>query len=144
VQDGRRVVPGVAARLRRLLSDGLAQIAVAIAAAHALVDRLRECASDQMYVLADLGEHDGEAGVLADRHAVARRDVGVLHELAEDLAPYGRLLSRAGRDECVVHVARQVVVGRDAQLAHGRGDVLDGEVPDLAHVRTPSCARSPA
>src|SRR5450756_674181 len=38
VDDRRRVVLGVAAGLRRLLGDGLAQVAVAVALAYALVD----------------------------------------------------------------------------------------------------------
>src|SRR5665647_443965 len=133
VDDRRRVVLGVAARVRRLLGDGLAQVAVAVALAHALGDGVVEVAADEVHVLPHLGEEHGVAGVLADRHAVGGGDVGVLDELAEDLLAGRRLLGLPRRLQRVVDVPRQIVVGRDAHVLHGRGDLAYVEVTDSSH-----------
>ena len=110
--------------------DGLAQIAVAVALPHALVDGVVEVAADEVHVLPHFSEDHREAGVLADRHAVGGGDVGVLDELAEDFAPYGRLLGLPRPHEGVVDVLGQIVVGRDAQRLHGLGDRADVELTD--------------
>ena len=122
VDDGRRVVLRVPPGVARLFGDGLAQVAVAVALPHALVDGLLEVAAGEVHVLPHLGEDHREAGVLADRHAVGGGDVGVLDQLRQHLAADRRLLGLLPRDERVVDVHRQVVVGGDAQVLDRRRD----------------------
>src|SRR5450759_2509349 len=127
VQDGRRVVLGVATGVRGLFGDRLAQVAVAVALPHALVDGVVERAADEVHVLPHLGEDHREARVLADGHAVGGGDVGVLDELAEDLLADRALLGLPGLHEGVVDVFGQIVVGRDAHRLRGLRDLADVE-----------------
>ena len=60
------------------------------AAADPLVHRRVQVAAGDVQVLSDLQEHDGEAGVLAERHAGFAGQFGVLEQLVEDVAPIGR------------------------------------------------------
>ena len=71
-----------------------------------------------MYILSDLREHDGHAGVLADRNVVLARQIAVRDHLAEDLAAERRLLALLTVHEGLPQIGRQIVVCVDAQLAH--------------------------
>ncbi len=133
MDDGRRVVLGVTPGVRRLLGDGLPQKAVAVPLAHALVDGIFEGAAHEVHILAPLAEKHSEAGVLADGNAVAGGDVRVLHELAEDLTPDGRLLGLSCFRKRVVHVLRQIVVGKNTHRLHGSRDLVDVQLSDGAH-----------
>ena len=71
-----------------------------------------------MHVLAHLEEDDGEAGVLTQRHGLPPGDLGVLQQLAEDVAPGLGLLAFDGRTEERHHVVAQVVAGIHGEIGH--------------------------
>ena len=76
MQHGGGIVPGVLARIERILHHRQAQRAVHIGAVHAAVDRVRDIADD-MRILPDIEEDHRHAGVLADRdvHLARRRHI---------------------------------------------------------------------
>lgn len=130
VDDRRGVVAGVAPGGEGPLDHRLAQVADVVGLAHPAVDRLLEGAADDVHVLADVGEDDDGAGVLAHRHAVALGDGDVLQELLEHLAPERGDLALASQGEGAADVLAQHVVGLEAEVSHRCGDLVD---VNLAH-----------
>jgi hypothetical protein len=73
--------------------------------------------------LADAAVVDGDAGVLADKVALAVGDVDVAVDRLEHALACDRRLARTRRVECVAQVLRDVLQRPDVEV---RGGVLDG------------------
>ena len=109
--------------------DGLAQIALAVALADPLMDGRLELALD-VDLLAQLHEHAGHAGVLADGQIFFLRQPQVVPQKAQGLPGQGPGLALPGGVQGGHDVPGQSGVGLDAQLGHRLGD---GGGPDGTH-----------
>ena len=85
VDDGGRVVFRIHA-VDRVANDRLAEVALLVALADALVDGVLDEAAGDADVLAPGDEDDGHAGVLTDGDALLAGDAGVVDEGGEHLA----------------------------------------------------------
>jgi hypothetical protein len=92
-----------------------------------------------VHVLAEVGEADHHAGVLAVGDLAGARQLGVVLQDLEDLLARGRPLDLEGAVERAPHVRLEVVVGLHAELLHRVGD--RGDV-DLAHAHRPGSIRA--
>src|SRR5229473_4268103 len=123
--------------------DGGAEVALLVALAHALVDRVVEAAAGDVHVLPQLEEADHEAGVLAVRDLLGPGQLRVLLQDLEHLPPGRGALGLERAREGPQHVGLEGIVRLHAELldrVDDRGDV------DLAHAATswPSRRRTPA
>ena len=126
MQNGGRVVPGVLAVEKRFGDAGLAQIAVHVAAAYAFIDGTGKVTARDVHVLSDIGEDDGEAGVLADRHFGSVSDGSIVEELLQDVFSNRGRLAFKMLSEAFDHIAGQVAAGLNGELRHRVRDILAG------------------
>src|SRR5699024_6621320 len=96
-----------------------------VAAAHTFVDGLGEVTADEVHVLADLEEHAGHAGILADRDALAVRNFKVFDDVVENALSDLAVLAGAAGADGALYVLRQVLVRLDAQLLNDVCDLAD-------------------
>ena len=134
MKHGRSVVAGVDPGPDGVGHRGFAQVALAVALADALVDRGLQVAADQVHVLPDLQEHDGEAGVLAQGHVGVTGETGVLEQLSEDVLARLGLLAFGGLLEERHQIVPQIGAGLHGQLGHRLGYPGDVQFP---HDRLP-------
>ena len=132
MQHRGRIVAGVSAP-DGIAHDGLAQIAVRIPAADALVDRVLQKSARDVRVLAQFSKDHRHARILADGHAALARHVGVVANQLQRFPRRREGLRFAGSVQQRPHRLRQQRTGFDAQPRDRRGDVLIAYLPALSH-----------
>ena len=106
------------------IADRLTQVAILIAAAHALMDGGLQIAAGQARLLAQFYPYDGHAGILADGQVFTPGELGIFDQLPQQRAAQrlGLLLARPLQGGHGVR--RQRAAGVDTQLAHLIGNLL--------------------
>src|SRR5258705_5795956 len=133
VDHRRRVVAGVHAVERRPHDRG-PQIALLVALAYALVDRVVEPAPRDVHVLAELDEAHDEAGVLAVRNAPGPGHLRVVLQDLKHLLAGRRALGGQRAVEGAQHVGLELQVGAHAELLDR---VDDGADVNVSHDAAP-------
>ena len=135
--EGRGVVPGVYPA-EGVAHNGLAQIALAVAPANALVDSLLKIAVN-VDVLAQLHKNTGHPGVLADGQGPLLCHLQVVPQQVQRLFGQGPGLLLTGAVQGGGNVLGQMGVGFHAQTGHCVGDGPGGNgshngVPPLSEI----------
>lgn len=89
---GRRLVAGHAKTPRRIAGHRPAEIASTSAVSNAFVNGLRQRSANEVDILTDLEQHDGDAAVLTDGNTLGSSDLVISNELLECLSSQGRRL----------------------------------------------------
>ena len=124
VQNGRGVVAGVAPA-DGVADDALAQKAVGVAPANALVHRFPQVAAGKVDVLSDLQKHAGHAGVLTDGNAFPVGDLVIFHDVIQYAHGDVAILTGTAGFDGALHVIGEVGIGFDTQPLHSIGDPAD-------------------
>ena len=129
MDNSRGVVLGVFAD-KGIAHHGFAQVALGIAAAHALVYCRLKGASHEVHILPYLDEYYRHAGILTDGDHILLCDIHILLKLLQYLATQRGFLFAGGGAENIFHIAGELIVYRYAHIAHGVGDIFH---IDLTH-----------
>ena len=129
MDNSRGVVLGVFAD-KRIAHHGFAQVALGIAAAHALVYCRLKGAAHEVHILPYLDEYYRHAGILTDGDHILLGDIHILLQLLQYLATQRGFLFAGGGAKHVFHIAGELIVYRYAHIAHGVGDLFH---IDLTH-----------
>src|SRR5437867_143339 len=127
VDDRGRIVPRVHPVEGRS-NDGGAQIALGVAQAHALVDRVIESPAGHVHVLAELDETHDEPGVLAIGDPPGPRHLGVVLQDLQHLLAGGGALGGQRPVEGAQHVRLELEIGVDAELLDSVDDRANVDV----------------
>src|SRR4030095_3590886 len=134
VVDHRRSCVARLHAVERRADDRGAQVALFVALAHALVDRVVEAATRDVHVLAELDEAHDEPGVLAVRNAPVPGHLRVVLQDLQHLLAGRRALGGQRPVEGAQHVGLELHVGTDAKLLDR---VDDGADVDVSHDAAP-------
>ena len=130
MQHSGGVIAGIAAA-DGIAHDGLAQVAVRIAAAHALVNGVLQQSAHDVCVLPDLGIHHRHARILTDGHALLAGDAGILTDQTEGFLCGDKGLGFMRAFEHGLHASGQMGAGLNAQPGHGSCDGFTGDFASL-------------
>src|SRR3989339_412955 len=95
------------------IAGRLSQISVPVRLTYAFVEGIPDVPADNVDILADIDEQDGETRILAERIFPFRRDSGVFFEFLENLPGHGRFIAGDPPLEGSHDILTQIIIGID-------------------------------